>query len=220
MIASMLGRVAGRLRPALRPSLPARRALHATPRCLHGDFEWEDPKSPDDVVNIIYIDRNGGRWPIAGKVGDNLLYLTHRWHKQHPELALEGACEASLACSTCHVIVDDEHFELLPEADEEARAPRAAAANAGAHVAHRAAFSRAGGGHARHGHVPLVDESTGLPDHTHKRARWDRGDVHEHAWPCPDPAGQRTVTTLHGPQVTLPAYSKNFYVDGHVPEPH
>ncbi len=31
----------------------------------------------------------------------------------------QGACEASLACSTCHVIVDDEHFDMLPEAKEE-----------------------------------------------------------------------------------------------------
>jgi len=25
---------------------------------------------------------------------------------------------------------------------------------------------------------------------------------------------------LEGMEITLPAYSKNFYVDGHVPEPH
>jgi hypothetical protein len=30
-------------------------------------------------------------------------------------LFLEGACEASLACSTCHVIVDADSFDLLPE---------------------------------------------------------------------------------------------------------
>ena len=31
-----------------------------------------------------------------------------------------GACECSLACSTCHVIVEDEDvFDALPEASEE-----------------------------------------------------------------------------------------------------
>jgi len=29
-----------------------------------------------------------------------------------------GACEASLACSTCHVYVKDEYFDKLPEPDE------------------------------------------------------------------------------------------------------
>jgi ferredoxin len=29
-----------------------------------------------------------------------------------------GACEASLACSTCHVYVKDEYFDKLPEANE------------------------------------------------------------------------------------------------------
>lgn len=32
---------------------------------------------------------------------------------------LEGACEGSMACSTCHVIVDPEWFEKLEEASEE-----------------------------------------------------------------------------------------------------
>jgi ferredoxin len=32
---------------------------------------------------------------------------------------MEGACEASLACSTCHVYVDQKYFPLLPEPKEE-----------------------------------------------------------------------------------------------------
>jgi 2Fe-2S ferredoxin len=32
---------------------------------------------------------------------------------------LEGACEGSLACSTCHVIVDPDWYELLPTASED-----------------------------------------------------------------------------------------------------
>jgi hypothetical protein len=35
------------------------------------------------------------------------------------DLPSAGACEASLACSTCHCYVDDEHFDLLPEPKEE-----------------------------------------------------------------------------------------------------
>jgi 2Fe-2S ferredoxin len=32
---------------------------------------------------------------------------------------LEGACEGSLACSTCHVIIDAEWYDLLKEASED-----------------------------------------------------------------------------------------------------
>lgn len=31
---------------------------------------------------------------------------------------MEGACEASLACTTCHVYVLEDYLEKLPEADE------------------------------------------------------------------------------------------------------
>lgn len=35
------------------------------------------------------------------------------------DVPIEGACEGSLACSTCHVIVDEEFFDMLPEATED-----------------------------------------------------------------------------------------------------
>ncbi|XP_030002645.1 ferredoxin-2, mitochondrial isoform X2 [Sphaeramia orbicularis] len=67
-------------------------------------------EDPDDVVNIVYIDRSGQRIPVKAKVGDNVLYLAHKHG-----IDLEGACEASLACSTCQVYVSDAHFDKLPE---------------------------------------------------------------------------------------------------------
>ena len=81
--------------------------MHATQSVFHGDFEWQDPKSPEEVVKFSVVTRDGVRREVAGKVGDNLLYLCHRLRLsgEEPEVALEGACEASLACSTCHVIV-------------------------------------------------------------------------------------------------------------------
>ena len=35
------------------------------------------------------------------------------------DIELEGACEASLACSTCHVYVDEKYFDKLDEPKEE-----------------------------------------------------------------------------------------------------
>nr|CAG4644400.1 EOG090X0GMO [Lepidurus arcticus] len=89
--------------------------FHTTIRQQSGDYEWEDPKSEDEVVNVIYIDKKGNRHPVRGKVGDNAMYLAHRYG-----IELEGACEASLACSTCHVYVDEDHFRKLnPPVEEE-----------------------------------------------------------------------------------------------------
>ena len=83
----------------------ARRNLRTTRLVAHGAYEWQDPQSPEDVVRFTVVDRDGVKHDVAGKVGDNLLYLSHRLRKTAEKLALEGACEASLACSTCHVIV-------------------------------------------------------------------------------------------------------------------
>jgi 2Fe-2S ferredoxin len=35
------------------------------------------------------------------------------------DIDLEGACEGSLACSTCHVIVEQEWYDLLSDASED-----------------------------------------------------------------------------------------------------
>ena len=37
----------------------------------HGEYEWQDPKSEDEVVNIVFINKEGKHIPIRGKVGDN-----------------------------------------------------------------------------------------------------------------------------------------------------
>ncbi|XP_030638439.1 ferredoxin-2, mitochondrial [Chanos chanos] len=67
----------------------------------------------EDVVNVVYIDRSGKRIPVKAKVGDNVLYLAHRHG-----IDLEGACEASLACSTCHVYVNADYYDKLPTPEE------------------------------------------------------------------------------------------------------
>ncbi|XP_067006788.1 adrenodoxin-like protein 1, mitochondrial [Anabrus simplex] len=89
------------------------RYFHPTKSLSHGEYEWKDPESEDEVVNITIIDKDGKRIPLRGKVGDNVLYLAHRYGVE-----MEGACEASLACTTCHVYVHGKYVEKLPEATE------------------------------------------------------------------------------------------------------
>ncbi|KAH8035657.1 hypothetical protein HPB51_007901 [Rhipicephalus microplus] len=42
-------------------------------------YEWKNPKSDDEVVNITYVKKDGSKVAVRGKVGDNLLYLAHRY---------------------------------------------------------------------------------------------------------------------------------------------
>ncbi|XP_029951005.1 ferredoxin-2, mitochondrial [Salarias fasciatus] len=89
------------------------RHLRTSMGLRHSEEGGSDAEDPADVVNVVYIDRSGQRIPVKAKVGDNVLYLAHKHG-----IDLEGACEASLACSTCHVYVSDGHFDKLPEPEE------------------------------------------------------------------------------------------------------
>ena len=67
------------------------------------------------TVKIIFITK-GERKEFDVPVGTTVLEAAH-----NNDIDLEGACEGSLACSTCHVVVDKEHFDKLesPSEDEE-----------------------------------------------------------------------------------------------------
>jgi len=51
---------------------------------------------------------------IEANEGDNILDLAHEY-----DVDLEGACEGSVACSTCHVILSDEHYDMLPPPEDD-----------------------------------------------------------------------------------------------------
>ncbi|KAI6206760.1 2Fe-2S ferredoxin-type domain-containing protein [Aphelenchoides besseyi] len=141
------------------------RQISRTSPLFGGEFEHQDPKSEEDVVNVTYIRRDGSAQKIRGKIGDNVMYLAHRY-----DIEIEGACEASLACCTCHVYVDDQFTDKIPEPteDEEDMLDMA----------------------------PLLKPNSRLS--------------------CQIILNKK----LEGLTVTLPKITRNFYVDGHVPEPH
>lgn len=64
------------------------------------------------IVNFTLQD--GTTKAIDAPNGISLLEVAHK-----NDIDLEGACEGSLACSTCHVIIDDAFFDKLPEASED-----------------------------------------------------------------------------------------------------
>ena len=54
------------------------------------------------------------RKEVDAPLGLSVLEIAHR-----NDIDLEGACEGSLACSTCHVVVDPQWFDQLSDPSEE-----------------------------------------------------------------------------------------------------
>ena len=65
---------------------------------------------------MTFIERNGQPREVDAPLGLSVLEIAHKHG-----VDIEGACEGSLACSTCHVIVDESWFGKLakPTEDEE-----------------------------------------------------------------------------------------------------
>ena len=66
------------------------------------------------MPKMVFIERDGTRREVDAPVGLSVLEIARR-----NDIDIEGACEGSLACSTCHVIVEGEWYDALPEASEE-----------------------------------------------------------------------------------------------------
>lgn len=66
------------------------------------------------MVAVRFTDPKGTIIEAEAEAGENLLRLA-----QAHGLPLEGTCEGQMACSTCHVVVDPQWFDKLPDASEE-----------------------------------------------------------------------------------------------------
>ena len=66
------------------------------------------------MPTMTFIDHDGKRHEVDAPVGLSVLEIAHR-----NKIDLEGACEGSLACSTCHVVVDPEDIDRLAEPSED-----------------------------------------------------------------------------------------------------
>ncbi len=63
---------------------------------------------------MTFVHPDGRRQEVEAPLGLSVLEIAHR-----NDIDLEGACEGSLACSTCHVIVEAEFFGRIPEPTED-----------------------------------------------------------------------------------------------------
>ena len=66
------------------------------------------------MPKMTFIERDGTHREVDAPLGLSVLEIAHK-----NKVDIEGACEGSLACSTCHVIVDAAWFKKLEGATED-----------------------------------------------------------------------------------------------------
>ena len=66
------------------------------------------------MPKMTFINTDGSRKEVEASEGDSVMEIA-----QQNGIDIEGACEGSMACSTCHVIVAPEWFSKLDPASEE-----------------------------------------------------------------------------------------------------
>jgi len=66
------------------------------------------------MPKMIFIERDGTRREVDAPLGLSVLEIAHKHG-----IDIEGACEGSLACSTCHVIIEAEWYKRLNAASED-----------------------------------------------------------------------------------------------------
>ena len=66
------------------------------------------------MPKMVFIEKNGQPREVEAPLGLSVLEIAHRH-----DVDIEGACDGSMACSTCHVVVDPTWFEKLEDATED-----------------------------------------------------------------------------------------------------
>ena len=66
------------------------------------------------MPKMIFIERDGNRKTVDAPLGMSVMEIARA-----NGVDIEGACEGSLSCSTCHVIVEPDWFKKLDGATED-----------------------------------------------------------------------------------------------------
>ena len=66
------------------------------------------------MPKMTFIERDGTAREVDAPLGLSVLEIAHK-----NGVDIEGACEGSLACSTCHVVVEKDWFDKLAPASED-----------------------------------------------------------------------------------------------------
>ena len=80
----------------------------------HGSHSGPPSESEEHVKFMFKFVKGDGQIDVRARIGESILDVAH-----NNGIDLEGACESSLACSTCHVILENDLYDDLEEPCEE-----------------------------------------------------------------------------------------------------
>ncbi|WP_020592765.1 ferredoxin family 2Fe-2S iron-sulfur cluster binding protein [Kiloniella laminariae] len=66
------------------------------------------------MPKMIFVERDGAEREVDAPLGLSVLEIAQR-----NNVDIEGACEGSLACATCHVVIDPSWFDKLEAVSED-----------------------------------------------------------------------------------------------------
>lgn len=88
---------------------------HNTFSTTAADNHSGEENEEEEMISVTFVDKDGEEHHIRVPIGMSMLEAAHE-----NDIELEGACEGSLACSTCHVIVMDmEYYNKLEDPTDE-----------------------------------------------------------------------------------------------------
>ncbi|KAK6911818.1 2Fe-2S ferredoxin-type iron-sulfur binding domain [Dillenia turbinata] len=89
--------------------------MHKPFSTTSADKSNEEGDKEKEMISVTFVEKDGEEKHIKVPVGMSMLEAAHE-----NDIELEGACEGSLACSTCHVIVMDmEYYNKLEDPTDE-----------------------------------------------------------------------------------------------------
>ena len=68
----------------------------------------------DQKITVTFVTSNGEKREVSGYLGMSILDVA-----REQEIDLEGACAGSLACSTCHIILEEKLYNSLRKPSDE-----------------------------------------------------------------------------------------------------
>ena len=70
-------------------------------------------RSMSDSVRITFVEEDE-EIVVDAEIGKTILEVAHA-----NDIDLEGACDGTLACSTCHIVLEQEMYDSLPPPEED-----------------------------------------------------------------------------------------------------
>ncbi|GAA5941041.1 uncharacterized protein JCM15063_000630 [Sporobolomyces koalae] len=87
------------------------RAFSSTPAPHHGG---KGRPKPGEGITLHFKKPDGEVFTCEANEGDDIVDVSWEY-----DLDIEAACEKSVACSTCHIILEDDIYDKLEEPDDD-----------------------------------------------------------------------------------------------------